>query len=126
VAFAKLKVFLLIAFFGLSLMLMAGCVNPSSNLSYSVCCKQTSTPYNCHGEVDGNGNPIVDSKGYQKLVGCGDACEYTRNANIYSNLNPLTAVTDLAACINNCNFAYANCSGDDNKSSCYMLDPKQI
>ncbi|MCL6089096.1 MAG: hypothetical protein M1530_02940, partial [Candidatus Marsarchaeota archaeon] len=111
---------LLLSFMLLSLFLLSGCVNPNSNLSYSSCCAKSDTPYACTVALDSKGNPIPpDSKtGMQDLANCGPCAKLGADGTVYNSNGD---AIDSGQCANNCNFRESDCSGADQKSTCYLL-----
>ncbi len=95
------------------LFLLPGCVNPNSNLSYSTCCLARPAFYTCQVE---HTDPAT---GEQKLKDCGPCFKRNATGTIFNSNN---VAIDAGQCTDNCNFVSANCTGLDNKSTCYLVD----
>jgi hypothetical protein len=104
-----------------SSILIPGCNDPNSNLSYSECCFQNESldHYTCKIKTKPNGDPVLDSEGNTTLQGCGPCVKLDPSANPYDSGGNLL---EMIECENNCNFKKVNCTNEDERYSCYLLN----
>ena len=120
---------LVISSLSVILLLLAGCVQPNSNLSYGACCMKSDTLYTCHVKMDAaTGKQMTDPNGNLILDGCGNSCAFLmKNGTVLksgydpNHLDDAASHVDPILCTSNCNFKKSDCKNTDEKNTCYLV-----